>query len=271
MAPGRVERGIRRRLLGRSRHATADREPPAAPPGWQAGPPDFVGVGVQRAGTSWWFTELRRHPDFARVAGAPKELHYFDPFSNRALTDADIARYHRWFPRPPGSVAGEWTPIYIYEPWVAPMLATAAPDARYLLLLRDPIDRFYSGVAFGLGRGFSHIEATLEAYNRGLYTTQVARLFAHVPREQVLVLLYEDLRSDPAAARRRTADFVGLDPDRFPRSVDAREPAPRPTGDRGFASGLIAELSERYRADLAGLPALLPELDFGIWPTLATS
>jgi hypothetical protein len=56
--------------------------------------PDFVGVGVQRAGTTWWFRELSRHQD---VAGKDviKELHYFDAFSNRELTPADIERRPR--------------------------------------------------------------------------------------------------------------------------------------------------------------------------------
>jgi hypothetical protein len=267
---GRLERGIRKRVFRRATTPTADREPPACPDGWETGPPDFIGVGVQRAGTSWWFTELRRHPDFARADGAPKELHFFDALSDRPLTAADIDRYHRWFPRPAGSITGEWTPIYVYEPWAVPMVAQAAPDARYLLLLRDPIDRFHSGLAFGLSRGFSHIEATLEAYNRGLYTLQVERLLAHVPRAQLLVLLYEELRADPAAARRRTAEFVGLDPNRFTRSVDAREPTARRAGDPGRGSGLLSELRVRYRADLVGLPALLPDIDFGHWPTLAS-
>ena len=240
---GRIERGIRRRVFRRATRPTADREPPPCPEGWRAGPPDFVGVGVQRAGTSWWFRELREHPDFARPPDAPKELHFFDAFSNRRLSDADITRYHGWFPRPAGGITGEWTPVYIYEPWAVPMVLQAAPDARVLLLLRDPIDRFYSGYRFGIGRGYSPGEATLEAYNRGLYTMQVKRLLAHVPRPQLLVLLYEDLRADPAAARRRTAEFVGLDPDRFTRSVNAREPT------------TAAEATRRARARSAGRAA----------------
>ena len=268
VATGRLERRIRRRLTRRHVKPTADREPPATPPGWQIGPPDFVGVGTQRAGTTWWFAELRRHPQLAIAPGSRKELHFFDPFANRPLTEADIARYHQWFPRPDGSVTGEWTPVYVYEPWAISMVARAAPDAVYLLLLRDPLDRFGSGLEFGLGRGFSYNESVLDAFHRGLYAGQVARLFEHVPRERVLVQLYEELRADPSGQRRRSAQFLGLDPERFPNAVDAREPTKRASAGVGTTAALMSELRARYCDDLGRLAQLLPELDFGRWSTL---
>jgi hypothetical protein len=263
---GRVERGIRRRVFRRTAPARADVEPPPCPAGWRTGPPDFVGVGVQRAGTSWWFRELSRHPMVA-TEDAIKELHYFDAFSERTLGRADIERYHRWFPRPDGRLVGEWTPVYVYEPWVVPMLAEAAPHAHVLLMLRDPVARFLSGVKLGLRRGQSHSEATVDAFHRGLYAGQVARLLSHVERDRLLVLCYEQVCSDPAAARRCTAAFLGLDPDGFP------EP-PRPLSRRRtseparFTDGLLAELTARYRDDLTSLSRLLPDVDFGRWSTL---
>src|SRR5687768_10249367 len=64
-------------------------EPPATPHGWVTAPPDFVGVGSQRCGTSWWCANLFAHPDVSRAPGALKETHYFDRFQDRAFTDAD--------------------------------------------------------------------------------------------------------------------------------------------------------------------------------------
>ena len=214
MSGGRIERGIRRRVFGRTPTSVADQQPPPCPAGWRTGPPDFVGVGVQRGGTSWWFRELSRHRDVHQAPGARKELHFFDPFSNRSLTAADIRRYHQWFARPDGGITGEWSPVYVYEPWAVPMLALAAPDARYLLLLRDPIDRFRSGVEFAVRKGFSHSAAVLDAFHRGLYAEQVARLLDHVPRERLLVLLYEELRArgpqNCGGARRSSSDSIPM-------------------------------------------------------------
>lgn len=250
----------------------ADRPPPVCPPGWHAGPPDFVGVGVQRGGTSWWFSELARHPDVHRAPDVPKEVHFFDAFSDRRLTATDIARYHSWFARPPGGITGEWTPCYIYDPWTVPALAAAAPEARVLLLLRDPVDRFHSALEFQLRRGLSHPTAVLDAFHRGLYAEQVARLLAHVPRDRLLILTYEEVTTTTDAARRKTAEFLGLDAARFDGEATARRPRNRRTkAAEKLPDALLDELLVRYRDDVAALGRLVPELDLTRWPTVSTT
>src|SRR6266516_2935809 len=111
---------------------------PDCPPGLKTGPPSFVGVGVQKAGTTWWFSLIERHPGVYAHPGFHKERHFFSQFWARDFSDADVAEYHRWFPRPPGMLTGEWTPDYASAHWVAPMLHAAAPEAKLLLMLRDP-------------------------------------------------------------------------------------------------------------------------------------
>jgi hypothetical protein len=211
---------------------------------------------------------LRRHPKLKIARGSHKELHFFDGFADRELTDADIARYHRWFARPKGAITGEWTPLYMYLPWAVPMAVRAAPDAAYLVLLRDPIDRFGSGLAFGRSRGMSDNDAVLDAFQRGLYAGQIERLLAHVPPERVLVQLYEELLAEPNRERARFATFLGLDPDRFPNAVEARPPTNRTSAHGGPNPVLMSELRARYCDDLHRLAPLLPDLDFGRWRAL---
>ena len=40
-----------------------DFTPPAPGPAEEVGAPDFVGIGVQKAGTTWWYTLMLSHPD----------------------------------------------------------------------------------------------------------------------------------------------------------------------------------------------------------------
>src|ERR1700689_141770 len=82
--------------------------PPGCPAGWRGGAPDFIGVGTMRSGTSWWHYLISRHPDVARVKSRDKELHYFDQFALGGTPDPH--EYHKYFPRPAGQIAGEWTP-----------------------------------------------------------------------------------------------------------------------------------------------------------------
>src|SRR5262245_11934290 len=100
---------------------------------WSALPPDYVGVGTARSGTSWWDHLISQHPDVVRAPGRPKELHFFDELWTGDLDDQAIERYHRHFMRPAGSVAGEWTPGYMLDAWTPALLRRAAPDARILV------------------------------------------------------------------------------------------------------------------------------------------
>ena len=50
-------------------------QPPVAPAGWVVGPPDYVGVGTARAGTTWWDRLISAHPRVSRPPGTPKEVH----------------------------------------------------------------------------------------------------------------------------------------------------------------------------------------------------
>ena len=175
--------------------ATAGRHP---------GPPDYVGVGTARSGTSWWDSLVNQHPKAFRNVGAPREMHFFDGLWAGGLRAADIDRYHALFARPAGTISGEWTPGYMLDAWTPALLRQAAPAARLLVLLRDPVERFRSGITLAEGHatvGSTARAATNAAFSRGLYADQLLRLWRAFPREQVLVLQYERCVAEaPAAA-----------------------------------------------------------------------
>ena len=96
-----------------------DFTPPPLRAGETIGPPDFVGIGVQKAGTTWWFSEIARHPDVYTREDLHKERHFFDRLA-APFSPPDIVDYRGWFPRPAGRRTGEWTPDYLSSPWVPP-------------------------------------------------------------------------------------------------------------------------------------------------------
>jgi Sulfotransferase domain len=245
---------------------------PPCPEGWSIGPPGFVGVGAPRSGTSWWFRVVTAHPDVCFVRGLhPKEVHYFWGLRDRPELSADeVAGYHRYFPRSPeAQLVGEWTPDYMYSPALPRQLQQAAPEARVLVLLRDPVDRFASGFNRGrrlaAERGIEGADAEIASRNtrRGMYFEPVAGVLEAFGRDRVLILQYERCREQYPAEVRRTHEFLGLDPDRGPLPP-LREPRERP---------LPAEkrecLAERFAPDVRRLAKLLPELDIGLWPSVA--
>src|SRR5262245_38927313 len=96
--------GVQLEAVARRVHAGYRlRRPPACAPGSRCAPPDFVGIGAQRCGTTWWYELVTAHPEVH--PGIAKELHYFHRYWGRAFTERDAARYVRYFPRPEGKLA----------------------------------------------------------------------------------------------------------------------------------------------------------------------
>jgi hypothetical protein len=246
-----------------------DFTPPALLPGEVAGAPDFVGIGVQKAGTTWWHGLVAAHPQVSARTDLHKERHFFDRFALHAFGPADVAGYHGWFPRQPGTLAGEWTPDYVHMPWVPVLMSQAAPKARLLVLLRDPVERLRSGLAHHRAqRGKVTAEVWADAVDRGFYDSQLRRWDSVFAADRVLVLQYERCMADPAGELARTYRFLGLDPfvpeGLIHRVSASKDRAPLPEDVR-------RRLVDLYAADVTALAKNYPDLEVDRWPNFASA
>ncbi len=244
-------------------------QPPDVPAGWELAPPDFVGVGAMRSGTSWWWTLIAAHPDFAVKDIRYKELHFFDRFAG--VQTIDPASYHRYFPRPPGKVSGEWTPRYMFDYWTPPMLRQAAPETKLLVLLRDPLERFRSALTFAESRNAPISEFMLhQHFSRSLYGRQLLGLLRQFPAGQILVLQYEQCVLDTAGEMRRTLEFIGLDPARWqPADPAKRVNASGGTSHPKLDGPTTAALLPAFQDDMSPLFERFGSLDPGLWPSMS--
>ena len=243
-------------------------------------PPDFVGVGTQNAGSGWWHDLLLMHPAIRAPRGGAKELHFFDEFCRRDFDDADARRYHAHFPRADGTLTGEWTPRYIYDPWTPLLLSRAAPDAKLLVMLGDPIERYRDRLARARLEAESEDEELYmaDAAGRGRYATQLRRLWSVFDRDRTLVLQHERCRAEPRTQYARTLRFLGVSED-----FVARPLGPRPGKAQAVAAlrrlGLLrsaeraplwpdieASLHEELDAEVLALRELVPDLRIDLWP-----
>lgn len=244
-----------------------DFTPPELGPGERAGPPDFVGVGVQKAGTSWWYELIADHPEVSAPTGFPKELHYLSRFGVEPFGAEEVDRYRGWFPRRSGTIAGEWTPDYLGYPWVAPLLARAAPQTKVLVILRDPVERFRSGLSFRLSQGAPDSEATVaDAIRQGFYARCLSRYLDHFAVDQLLVLQFERCVSDPEGQLAATYRFLGLGDH---RPADLRRPVNVSGTKRTIDPQARRRLAELYRPDVARLVSMVPGIDLSLWPNFA--
>jgi hypothetical protein len=242
-------------------------------------------IGTMRGGTTALFDYLSRHPNVS--APLRKEVHYFDFNWHRPRSWYD-AHFPLACRQPAGAITGEASPFYLSHPRVPGRVQQLAPDARLVVLLRNPVERAISHYAMAVQGGwerlpiqeaFARPEATqpletaltedprLDAAHRhraylvrGLYADELARWLEHFDRRRILVLRSEDLFADPLATYRRTEGFLGLPPS-DPGPLEPINAARRPEVD----PALLAELEELYAepnrrlAQLLGTPLWWPD------------
>ncbi len=246
-----------------------DFSPPLLVPGETAGPPDFVGVGVQMAGAAWWYRMVTDHPGVSARGDVAMARHYLSHFCTRPFGDLEIRRYHGWFPRRAATITGEWTPGYLARPWVPPLLAKAAPDARILLIVRDPVERLRRGLAQSADSRVAHVGSHIaDAVDRGFYAAPLRHLLQYVPSGQVLTLQYERCLADPAGQIAATYRFLGLD-DSFRPNVPHRPGGRLVSSTSTPDADTLRRLVNIYAADVADLVTLVPGFDVSLWPAFA--
>lgn len=241
-----------------------DLTPPPPAAGQSTGAPDYVGTGATAAGSGWWHRLVADHPAVSASPDLPPARHYLSSFATRPFGAEQVEEYHGWFPRRPGTIAGEWTPTYSALPWVAPLLARAAPGARILLMVRDPLTRLQGALSGSGERRVSQAgTAIADAFEGGFYGNQLAHLLSYVAADRVRVLQYEQCRADRDGQLAATYRFLGLDdghrPERWGQPAPAR---PVPDLDPDTRDRLV----DLYASDVAALVSLVPELDLSLWP-----
>lgn len=233
-----------------------------------AGPPDFVGVGVQKAGTSWWHALIVAHPGVTHRGDIHKERHFLAQFGDRPFDQAAIDDYHGWFPRVRGSISGEWTPDYLWYPWLPEILYRAAPETRLLVLLRDPVERFRSGVAHQIRNGAKHTPAVVaEAMDRGFYARLLSAWDRYYEQGKLLVLQYENCVIATDCELARTYRFLELDDSFRPQNRERRVNST--SGSIAIDDEVRERLIDMYFPDVMLLAKRFPEIDLSLWPNFA--
>ncbi len=198
---------------------------------------DFMIVGAQKCGTTALSRFLSQHPDvcLSRV----KETHLFDGplLTGFASVDEVNALQRPFFDHYQSeTVVGEATPIYLYWPRIAPLLARYNPRLKLIVLLRDPVDRAVSQHAMEKHRGGERRSllaalvleplrlwwhrrdlsesSKLRVYSyvdRSRYSKQMKNLYKFFPKSQVLCLSSEQMKCQHVDTLRMVFRFLGVD------------------------------------------------------------
>lgn len=221
--------------------------------------PNFLILGVGKSGTTTLHHYLGLHPDV--LVSTPKEPIFFEAEYERGMEYYWRTYFAEWSGQ---RAVGEARPGNLVLPYVAPRIRESLPDARLIVILRDPADRAFAAWWMRYSRGFESLgfedalEANLDRIRRGLnwegaegerrwraglepgpgpylrstptylesgyYDQHLARFQALFPEEQMRVLLMEDLKRDAEGVIRSLWAFLGVDPEVPLDSVRPRQP-----------------------------------------------
>ena len=185
--------------------------------------PSFVCVGAPKSATTWLFRCLGEHPEV--FVPDFKETNFFtvcrwadDYESNGIDYYVDLFADAK-----PEQIVGDFSPDLLQDPFAPERLRALLPEARLIVMIRNPIERARSHYYYVRQRTRYReysLREILEDPSRdpagflsqGLYGEQLELWLAHFPIERFLVITTEEVRNAPEQVFRRTCEFIGANP-----------------------------------------------------------
>jgi hypothetical protein len=250
--------------------------------------PFFLGIGVQKGGTTTLNTLLRQHP----LIHLPpkKELHYFSYNYDKPLS----WYIGHWGVADTSKVRGEITPYYIFHPYAHKRILDNLPEVRLIILLRDPVRRTLSHYFHAKRLGFEALKlkdalmaendrlagaslrlaipGSRDVYHqensylsRSRYECQLPRWISCFSPDSILILRSEYLFARPAEAWEKIQRFLSIPVIPLPSNGLARANA-----GKNEAAAVPLDISRQIRMRLSQTYDFLDEMGLGWHSSLSS-
>ncbi|MEM9214568.1 MAG: sulfotransferase [Cyanobacteria bacterium P01_F01_bin.150] len=247
--------------------------------------PNFLIIGVQKAGTSSIYEYLKQHPD---VYMSPlKETNFLsrdwsleEPDKQKQRNERlrnqgrrecidSIEKYRELFDGVTTETAiGEASPNYLFRPQAIAQIKKYVPEAKLIAILRNPVERAYSDYLMHMreeiqGKPLSEQIACYHQHQsftilKGFYSQQLRLYWQQFDSRKIKVYLYDDLCADPIRMIQDMYDFIGVDSS-FQVDISQRKQVAKVPKNRWFNQLLRTQNPIRTTA-AAALKQLLPEI-----------
>lgn len=215
--------------------------------------PNFFIIGAPRCGTSALSEYLKAHPEICFSRG--KEPGYFcDDFLGARFSGSEEEYINRFFSHcsDKHKAVGEASVWYLYSPSAVRNIMKCNPDAKIIVMLRNPIDMVYSLHSRLLYNREEDIENFKEAWflqdlraagrniprgcrdgrfllyrEVGCFSVQLKRVYELVPKQQVLVILFDDFIEQTKQIYINVLGFLNVSQDYCPKFERINENAVR--------------------------------------------
>lgn len=228
---------------------------------------NFIGIGAQKAASTWLFSILSEHPKIKFPGG--KEVHFWDQNNfDRLDWYQSIFSNDSW-------INGEITPAYSHINIEAiNKIYSTYPDLKIIYILRNPIDRAWSSAKMALSRAELMIHEASDQWfidhfkssgsiARSAYEQNIKSWLNFFSKEQILLLRYENVYQNPVALLNHVLNHLGL-PDYYHSSHNFLYSKIH-EGMPNLITPLLKEfLIDMYSSDIKVLGDYLEE-DFSLW------
>jgi len=213
---------------------------------WLHTTPDFLIIGAAKCGTSSLYDYLMQHPCVGK--SLTKQIHFFDRYPDRGLSWYKVCFPFKWQKFYVEKIlrkhfsTGESTPHYMTHPLAAKRAYDMLPNAKIIVMLRNPIDRAYSHyqMLFDYKQEVLSFEEAIEiekeriageyekmlqnvdntgknfphrAYlTSGKYAKQIEEWQKYYPKEQFFIIKSEDFNNNPSKIYNQVLKFLELPP-----------------------------------------------------------
>jgi hypothetical protein len=190
---------------------------------------DFIIMGVQRGGTTSLAHNLSKHQDIYldnNIDPKISEVHFFDINWKKGINWYKKQFNYKY------KLVGEKTPDLINLEYTFPLIQSVNPYIKLILVLRNPIERAYS--AWKLNVKYFEEKNTFEEaiftelnykkninktfftiaknyLQRGLYFQQIEKLLKWFPKQNILILISENIKENPSKQYKKIYDFLNID------------------------------------------------------------
>lgn len=224
--------------------------------------PTFLIIGAAKAGTTALYEYCRQHPDiymsplketnFFAYEGEASETYWLGYDRQHKYPVRTLEAYADLFSRGAGATArGEASPLYLECSGAPERIRRVLPEAKLVACLRNPAERAFSAwlMHVRMGRASSNLAEAfpLEAHYvaAGFYHRLLEPYFDLFPRQQIDVILFEELQQDPAGVMRRLFRFLGVDAE-FRPDVEVRHNVGTFPQHQGLNSLLLMHALRRW-------------------------
>ncbi|MCK5026830.1 MAG: sulfotransferase domain-containing protein [Candidatus Pacebacteria bacterium] len=185
-----------------------------------------IGIGAQKAATSWLFMCLDEHPDICTVPS--KEVHFFSYLDR---FEKGIGWYEKQFTHCVGNVPKvEISTSYLSDPMAISRIARFYPHTKVIVSFRNPVDRAISHMRHLQSKGLIEEDMSVqeiisqypEVIENGMYGKHLAHIYNYFDRKSVHVILYDDIKEDEQHVVSQLYNFLNVKSDFIPKSLHFR-------------------------------------------------